>query len=48
MNMNSEGRGWITIDCIQRIEFCSKVSIVLVEISEFVGAVNIGDWAEEG
>lgn len=50
MNMNSEGWGWITIDCIQRIQFRSKANIILVtilKISKFVGAVNTGDWAEE-
>jgi len=32
--------------CIQRQQFCSKVNIIAVtilEISKFIGAVNIGD-----
>lgn len=48
--MNSEVWGWITIDCVQRIQFCSKVNIILLsilKISKFVGAVNTGDWARE-
>lgn len=50
MNMGYESQRWITVDYFEALQFYSEVNIILVtllEISEFVGAVNIGDWAEE-
>lgn len=38
------------MDCFETIQFYSKVNVILVtliEMSKFVGAVNIADWAEE-
>lgn len=50
MNMNYESYRWIAVECFETIQLYSKANIILVtllKISKFVGAVNIGDWAEE-